>query len=407
MNLAPPLWSKLCLCIVGDDLHAAQVVRTPLGVRVDGQIVIERFLATPAAEARRALSELLRSRQRVTLVLPPEWCAVRPMQLSRADWAGARDEVRRSLDRLLPIPADDAMLGYIELETGSDDRRGVLIATRRSRVRPWTDAIQSAVGRPVGEIVSAHMAMLGLGLQEAPEANIAEGAPQAGGSRHRLRFGKPVAVDEPEGGDEAPPDIRLPGQAEGSISGGDLAVAAGLAPLVATDVYAPLQGRPPRRIWKWAPVAAGMAAALALIATAGTAGDARLRAAAEHLRAEQQSLTTDFEAAQALRSETRRLHRLLEEGVAEATAEWRSTLPALAEMQRAMPEDGFFYRLDVTPGGVAFSGEAPNAPGVLQRLEDSPLFTAAQRSAPITPSSVSGMDVFELRAERAPEGATP
>ena len=68
--------------------------------------------------------------------------------------------------------------------------------------------------------------------------------------------------------------------------------------------------------------------------------------------------------------------------------------------QASLPAEGFLYRLVVDRRSVTISGEASDAPAILQRLEESPLLTSARRTGPLTPSSEPGLDIFEMHAVR-------
>ncbi|TVQ31710.1 MAG: hypothetical protein EA376_08585 [Phycisphaeraceae bacterium] len=404
MTLTP--WKKLSAVILGDDLHVALVSGSPLGVRVRRGPTLRRFLSMPESEARAAL-EPLASGARVTLTCPASCCALRPIQMSARQWEGAREEVERSIDRLLPIPASDAMVGVIDVgeEAGAG---GCLVAVRRSLVAPWIDAIGAATQRPILHVLSPHMAMLGLGLQGEARADVIEPGPHGGALRHELAWGRPVALGEPDHADEALAHgtrVTLPGESEqpvaGEIEPHQLAIAAAMAPVVAPGVFAPLLGPTPPLPKRWIPPAVGAAAALALFLAGPAMWESRLVRATDSLRAEHATMQDRVDSVQALRQQAERYGRLVNEGVAQATSEWGSVLPTLIDAQRSLGDRGYFYRLEVTTRELHMVGEAGNATGVLERLETSEALTSARITSPVTTSNQTGLETIDVRVDRA------
>ncbi|HBS28815.1 MAG TPA: hypothetical protein DEB06_05055, partial [Phycisphaerales bacterium] len=105
--------------IDGDDLVALRVRGSALGVRADAPVRIASFL-TSAEDARRVLAPLAQG-ARVVLTLPAHWTSLRPIALTSAKWAGAREEVLRSVQGLFPLAADAAMVGLIDRGDAGDD----------------------------------------------------------------------------------------------------------------------------------------------------------------------------------------------------------------------------------------------------------------------------------------------
>jgi hypothetical protein len=401
-------WTTLALTPFGDDLHTACVRAGAGGVRVE-ETVVRAFHATPEIELKRLLLAACpggRAPARVVFVCPSEWCAARPVALTTKQWPGARDEVLRSIDQMLPMTADDACIGLVDMHP-DDERPGApvgacLVGVRAKPMRRWTDPIERALGRSIDLTLSPHMAALGLGLQHAPEASVIEPGPGAGAIR--LRHGRIVGVMEPPGPGER---IALPGAADaGAITPGALAAAGAIAERVAPDAFRPLAGRVRSGAWRWA--APGLAATLAAACLAGgfLLADARRAEAIDTLRDERTALQDRFEESRRIGDRIERLSALVETGVAGATRDWRSPLPALQDIAGAIQRPAFLYRVDVSARSVSLVGEADEVRAILQRLEESPTLTNVALTDTVLPSpSDDSLDVFSIRAERrVPEG---
>lgn len=404
MILTP--WSKLSFVIDGDDLHVALVSGAPWGARARRGPTLHRFLATPVEEARAALAPFSSAR-RVVLTCPAAWCALRPVQVTTAQWPGAREEFVRSIDRLLPLSPDDVLVGLIDEGDGaSPAERGCLVAVRRSQAQPWIDAIARALGRPVNEVISAHMAMPGLGLQREPIADVVE---RSGGValRHRLAFGRPVSFAEPlrDSDDESGARVAFPAGAEAPADASELtpqeiAIGSALSPAVAPGVYSPLIGRAARRRPAWIAPAGAVAVAALLLVSARPVYESRLERGAESLRAEQEAMVETVARVNEMRRQTERYARLVGEGVAKPTESWGSVLPMVVEAQTAVGERGYFYRVEVGREHFSFTGEVGGATATLERLEASPLLELPRFRSPVRPSAVAGLDVVDIRADR-------
>lgn len=393
----------LSLVIVGDDLHAARVAVGPIGARTVRAVTIERFLL-PTGEARdpAALRAIAGRARRVLLTVPGSWCASRPIGLTTRDWRGARDELRRSIDRFVPFTPDDALAGIVTMhDDAGAPAGGLLVAASRGRVEPWRRAVEAALGVPVGAVMCPMIASLGLGLQRARRAAVLEPVGFRAMHRHELALGLPVRAAQPaDDADITAADAVLPGDAASTVTGCELASAAAAASLVAPGVFAPLDGRVTTHRGDWIAPAAAVAAALALFISAPAVEEARVRAAIESLAQERESLAEPFARVRDVRKQAERLSALLGRDIAAATAGWSSVLPILAETQAAVPEAGFLYRIEIDGRGVTISGEAPDTPTILERLESSDHLTAARRAGPLSPSAEPGLDVFEMRADR-------
>lgn len=406
--IIPPRTILSC-CIVGDALHVARVRIGPMGASVLATATLEAFLEMSPADRKDALGAIRAGASRLVLVTPSDWCAVRPIAITTKGWKSAKPELIQSIDRLVPMTADDAMVGLLNLY--ADDlapKEGRLIAMRRAVAEPWMHAIEDAAGASITMTLSPHMAMLGLGVQREDHTDIIEVLDADDLVRHEMHQGLPVQMGGAVDGDLAPDALLLPHHTslkhERTATGVNLAVAGAVAPYVAPHAFAPMQGSLPSQGSSWLAPIGALAAAAALLLASPFIYDARLERGIESLRAEQAALTEPFQEAQALRARTERLASLLLEGVRDTTATWRPALPALAESQNALSGEGFLYRIVLDTRGVTISGESDDAGAVLRALEESPLLTSARRTGPLMPSPENGWSIFEMRAER---GETP
>ncbi|MEC9372627.1 MAG: hypothetical protein VYC34_02240 [Planctomycetota bacterium] len=407
-------WTRIVGVIDGDALHLSIISSVFGRVTARRGPTLERFLSMRRDEVAAGFAGLPNGR--VTLVCPTDWCAVRPIQMRVAGWRQAREEIRHSVDRLLPLQPDDAMLGLIDVGADADPAAGAcLVGVRRSAVQAWIDAVEQGADREVATVISPHMAMLGLGLQHEARSEVVEPAPGGFATAHRLAWGRPVEIGAPdapaESGAEAQKRIVLPG-GEGDASSEavtwhDLAVAAALAPEVAPDAYSPLVGRTPSARTRWIPAAAAAVVALGLFVAAGQVYAARLEQGAEAARDQQQRLEDEVRAAHELRRQAERRMQLLDEGIAASTSDWRSVLPAIADVHAALGEDGHLRRLQLGPDSILLGGEAPNAGALLERLEESERLQGATLISPVSKSSQSGWDVFDVRINRIAPKAMP
>jgi len=441
-------WTRL-VCVIdpegsggAGDLVCALVRASPLGARARHMGRLRAFLSLGADEARRMLSATggpgaVASSTRIVLVIPTEWCGIRPLALSRRMWtsrSGAREEVLRSIESLVPIAADDALAGFIERAspvsspqnveggaTGGSEtvRSGYLVAASASQLRPWLEALHRVHGRDA-EVMAGPMALLGLGLQKAAHVEVIEHFAGGDAVRHTMTYGRftelgsPVEADGQSGPADAPDvhpqRVHVSWRANERDAQGteDLAVAAALAPVVAPESYAPLTGTAPSlpRPWLWP--AAGALLTLAALWSAGRTTEWRFQSAAAMLERERAAIAEQVAHAERSRAEAQRLARWIEQDVHQRTSSWRSVMPALAAALGALPQDGFLYRIELTSSRVQMEGESRRAAEVLDRIEATSEFA---RAAPVHPYDVSperGLETFTIRAERtASTGGEP
>jgi len=406
--ILPPK-SFLSFAIVDADLFVVRVVVGPRAPRVTHSQVIERFLSLSDQDAKVALRPFAQTSGRALLTAPSSWCSVRPIALTTRDWPKAKAEIMRSIDRLVPMTPDDALVGLVNLYDDSlTPVAGRLIAIHTRSLDPWRHAIEAALDRPIAAVLSPHMAMLGLGLQDEPHTLIIEPDPAGQSLQHELTLGLPTSIAEPPDLDSNNTQTNatvLPGSdAASTVTGAELAVASALASLAAPNAFAPLDGRTPSRRIEWLAPAAALIAAAALFIAAPMIFHARFRAGIERSKAQQSALVEPFNTVRDLRHNAEKLARQLNEGVAATTASWHSVLPALAQAQASLPADGFLNRLSIDDQSVTISGDASDTPAILQRLEASDALTSARRTGPLSPSSFPGLDHFEMRAARTNPG---
>jgi len=403
--------SNIGCVIQGEDLAVA-VVRRPIELlRPVATVVrtefISGFLTMDPAQRRAALRGIVAdagSGARVILTVPTHWCALRPISVVSSQWAGARDEIVRSIDRVIPLTPDDAEVGLIDLtasDASPDDPAtgGVLIGVDRSRADQWRSALGEAIGRPVALVISPHMAALGLGLQHEEHAQILE----QDGSTHTMRWGRYTAIgdlDNTDGGPR-PRRIELTEDPEDEQGGPiALAIGAAIAPDIAGFSFRPVSGPAPRAPRRWLAPAACAAIAMGLFVLAGSTERHRFQQAVAQEQARQAQLADELAETQRLRLEAERLTRLVNDGVVATAEGWSSMLPALIEAQRALPENGALHRLELDGDSVELRGETASAGDALKALEASEAFTDASFTAPLS-KSPDGADLFELRAKRA------
>ncbi len=407
-------WTKLVGVAHGDDLHIAVVSRTPFGVRAQPGPRLANFLQMPTDEVRTALADIASPSTPTTLVAPSAWCAVRSVQIVAKEWRNAREEIVRSIDSLVPIAPGEAMVGYLETVDGAGEPRGgAVIAMRTTHVAPWLEALERAGSRRV-EVVTPHIAALGLGLQHDARAEVIDAA-GAALVRHEFAHGRALSIAQPMHAGQTEPSSRYilpaaqgiyPKDAPGKqLSEFDLALGAALAPTVAGGVFSPIVGRDPAAPKRWlASVAAGVAAVI-LLAAAGPLLGARLARATDALQTDREQMAGEVEQIVRMRTDAERYSRLLSEGVAQPTSEWRSVLPALIDAQAALGAEGFLYRIEVTPDHLTMQGEAESASETLEQLEGSPSLAGARHMRPVRTSGVTNKQIFEIRAGR--EGGAP
>ncbi len=375
MRLTP--WTTTSLAIVGNDLAVARLRGSVRGVRVERCELIRSFLSLSPAERRGALAPFGAGNPDVLLTIPADWSALRPLALSVSSWGAARDEILGSIESLFPLSRNDAMVGLIERSGAADPGSSYLVAADSARLQPWREAIVEAIGSPVSRILSAQMAMLGMGLQSSAQATIAEQTPAGGRLSHRLSHGRVVELAVPADREE-PVDAGLPGSDSDERAPVDLAIGAALAPLVAPGSFVPLEGRPFKTPNRWAVPASAIAASVALVIGASFVLDSRYEAESERLRSGGEAMQAVLAEVQSDRAFVRQTSSLLDQTVRPVVEGWRSVLPDLVAAQGALPDDGFLYRIELDESAVTIKGEAGRASEVLTALERSPVFAGAR-----------------------------
>lgn len=381
-----------------DSIALALVELRPRSVRTLAVDTLESAGApTPdllSAAAARLVSG--RTVSEIVVVAPADWCATREIGIPPRDWRTARAGVMESLEDLVPVAAEDAMLGLLGLHEADEScARGAIVVARREQVEPVLAALRSAAPGALETVVSSAMAALGLGLADEPAVRVIEPGGVAESSL-TLRYGLPAAIDAPPAASERP--VRI-GE---DIPATTLAAAAITARRAAPASFAPLVGRPARRWTRYA-LPAGLVAAAALMVTASPfVWDSRLDAGAEDARVERVALRDAFDAAQRTRSEAERYAALCS-AFDEATDGWRSVVPTLRDAIGALEDSGHLYRLSYDSKRVVLTGESADPGAVLERLESAGTLSGARSTTPMTPSPTDpSLRVFTFSAEEAP-----
>lgn len=402
MNIMPS--TTLSLLIDGDDLIWCAVRRSTLGARSSTGAKVEHFLGASSAVQSIALRSAP-SAGRVVLTVPFDWCVLRPVPISIANWSGAREEITRSIESLVPIPQSEALIGLIGRMTKDDQpSASYLVVIDRSKLNPWTLAIESALGKPIDLVLAPHMSMLGLGLHDEDRVELVEVSQGGGHVVHRLQRGE---VDElacamsPESaqytryalGDGQPGDARV-------ISSKQMAEGAALAPRVAPRHFVPLVGRIKQPAPRW--IAPGIASlgAIACLLLASMTMNSRYEAAAQTIKTKQVALEEQLRPVLADQARIDQVAKLVEQDLATLTTHWRRVLPELEAAHRVLPEDAFLYRVQVDREALTIRGETSRASDVLERLESSELFSKARSiDAPVLVEERSA-EQFHIKADR-------
>lgn len=409
--------NRFSAAAIGDDLHVVRVGALGRRVRVRRGPVLRGFLSMAPEEARAALSGVSGARE-VVLTCPSGMCGVRPMQLEFARWGSAKGEITRSIDRLFPLSSEEAAVGLVDAGAsgGEGSGRAYLVAAARHDIQQWSGHLERALGHEVTEVLSPHMAMLGLGLQHDQRAGVIEATP-AGEEIHWLRYGLVDELGAPWSSEMDDSTtlagarlVRLPGAGGGGgvdeLSGHDLAIGAALAPTVAGGRYSPVLGRAPAAPRRWlAPTAAAVAAGLLLWAAPGVR-EARYERALADLEAREAAMESDFARIEAMRGELARLRGLMEEGVGSVVKGWRSPMPDLVAIHEVLPAGAYVYDVGVTEARATIAGEAPRASDVLRALEASMAFRDPRQESPTAPVPGGERERFDFSATRASAGGS-
>lgn len=395
--------------IEGDGLRVVRVREGLMGGRGESIGVIESALGPGGAERARAVLGRAGG-GRLVLTVPSEWAAVRAISMRCAQWREGAGEVRRSVGGLLPLGSDDAMLGLIESVGGGG---GYLIGVSAAQVRPWAEMVERASGKKIDALMTRHMAMLGLGLQDHERADVLEmgdGGGWGGGVVHRLSHGLVERLGEPWGEGDALADGSVvigaaPAGVRARVIGAEeLAVGAALAGRVAGGSFVALDAEPARAWGKWMMPIGALAAAGALFVGGGVWHEARLERASQRLDARIAQIGAEVEAVSDVRDEALATMALIETARKEAAASSGKMLPALVSALESVPAGGFVYSVEISRDRLLMRGEAGRAGDVVRGIENSASFEGAKLVSPVTTSRVSGGEVFDVAADRTKAG---
>lgn len=428
MHLLP--WTTRSLALVGDDLYITQVVGGPLSVREQRIAIVPGFAAMHAAEARAALLAHQPPRNsRLCVLVPADMVSARRMPLGCAAWSRASGELRGSVEKLLPIEAEHAVLGMVDRahdatagqSAGGEERHsasastdsvghGYLLGTDARTLRHLLEPIEAAFGRPVDLVLAWPHALLGLGTQREPRALVLDESPPGVPVHHELRSGRLARLSDPGHSiGHAPaaallmPGVQAPNlnaERVRRLDGYDLAAAAALAEHVAPGAIIPLRGRRRSIGTRWIAAAAAAMLGLVLLLGANRIHDSRVDAELIRIQAAADQLAPELAQAEARRERLTRLTATL----AQINDAWSGTDPQIIEAYRALrdavPAQGFIYRVQIDGQRMTMNAEAPRAAAVLERVEGSPLFRGATMRPPSGVSERPGMERFEITAER-------
>ncbi|RMD66542.1 MAG: hypothetical protein D6824_00635 [Planctomycetota bacterium] len=408
--MKPGVGSRLIAVFADEDLHLTLCRWRLRRARVVRSLRVARFAALQRIEQEAAVASFAPFPGEVVVLAPGSSRVIGGPQLDHAQWRSGRDRLLESIEELLPIARDEAVVGHVDLfdpERPALDRPvgGALVAMRRSELEALTAPLLAGLGARSCVVLPACAAATGVPrVAQQRRCVVVEGVGSAAMVAHTYAQGLLVAVEEPltrAALASMPPrqTMTLPGaEVEGleAIAPQELALGACFVTHASPGLATPLGRTPPRPVSLYAgPVALTTVAALLLVGGAAVR-EVRQR---ERLHSVDQAIERWAPAAmraQRLRSEAIRTKELLEKGIASTLASWRSPLPVLAALREALGEEGFYYRVDVDEAGARLRGEAPDASAVLQQLASHPLIASAAFTAPVSVSTLSGMEVFEI-----------
>jgi hypothetical protein len=364
---------------------------------------------TEVDQARASVSRVPRPGV-MCVVVPAGSVHSRPMAMSAAVFRSARDEVMRSVDRLLPIEPAGAGLGFVNrstdagADTEDDAGAGFLLAVDSATVRAARELSERVLGGPPSRTVAPQQALLGMGLHAA-------------GSRVRERgaFGEPLDTLL-DGGlitelrvDASGPesvDFALPTEvsAETSSDLERLAIGAAICDRFASEDAEPLHG-------SWSPIRSrvypGVLAAVAcaaLVLSAWSIREGRYRSAIERVLSEQEAIAQQVRSVEREETELGRL--VADLGAAQLAApvlgddeDGSGALAVLDAVLDALPAEAFLESVTVDGTGVRLRGIALSARQVLGSLESAAAFENARESDRPRPlGDGSGRETFSVVA---------
>ncbi|PKN33279.1 MAG: hypothetical protein CVU61_14285 [Deltaproteobacteria bacterium HGW-Deltaproteobacteria-19] len=112
-----------------------------------------------AASILLAVNELNAAGTPISLVIPKAWCIIRKIEFPPAVRENLPDVVTFELDRLTPLPAEQALYDFQALESGEGPVRIMLAAVREDMVQPYLAALRKR-GVTVDR-VTVHVSALG------------------------------------------------------------------------------------------------------------------------------------------------------------------------------------------------------------------------------------------------------
>ena len=431
-------------------------------VAVGGRDRLTHFVVEGVEDHASALDAELRARKlrapRIHVGLDRRSVVVKALELPRASGGDLRQMVGFELERHVPFPPEEARFSWVELPSGDNESRRLLVAAagRRAVERPL-GLLAGAKRRPAAITVACHQ--LPALLPRALPARRAVWAHRHGNNTdllfligRTLLTSRSVAIADPAGlAGEIQRSLPLVSwsQCEAVWISGDDAASWIAAPELATVLDAPVSAPPyaPRRAALVAtlPAETGGAALLALgvalgprrpaldllpveqrpwtlsrpqLVTAGTVLVTALlglalafahvnkterylaRLTEEIRRLEPEAKAVDAQAAE--RTQTRRVLAGLE-------SVQRGSLPALPvlrELTEVLPDTAWLQALTLDREGVELTGQADAASQLIPLLEASRLLERVEFTSPVT--KLQGKEQFRIRAAwETPRAASP
>jgi Tfp pilus assembly protein PilN len=421
-------------------------------VALGGRDRLAHFFVEGVEDPASALDAELRARKlrarRIHVGLDRRSVVVKGLELPRAGGGDLVQMVGFELERHVPFPSEEARFSWIELPSGTDESRRLLVAAaaRRTLDRPLR-LLADAKRRPATITVACHE--LPVLLSRAIPARRAVWAHRHGDSTdllflfgRTLLMSRSVAVADVAGlAGEIQRTLPLVGWIDSEavwISGDDAAAwivaaegGADFAAPVSAPPYAARRGalvdalpaesrgafllalgvalgphRPaldmlPPDLRPWMPsrdllVTAGVASVTALLGLAlAFAHVGKIEAYLGRLTEEIRRLDAEAKAVDVVGGERARVRRVLA-GLESVQRERLPVLPVLRELTEALPDSAWLQALSMDREGVELTGQADTASQLIPVLEASRWIERAQFTSPVT--KLQGKEQFRIRA---------
>jgi Tfp pilus assembly protein PilN len=419
-------------------------------VGITGRDRVEHFIVEDAEDPAGTLAAELQARRlpgrRIRVGLDRRPAVVKVIELPRAAGSGVAEMLAFDLERHVPFPSEDARFDWVELPSGPEEPRRVLVAAieRRAVERPLA-LLAGAKRRPATLTVACHE-LLALLPRALPAQHVVWAHRHRGGvdllfldgralvtSRHVVAagveglarevtrslglvrwtgcdavwlsgddadgwradlatsLGTPVSAP-PYAAAHVPLVAALPAHNQGAAL---LALGVAAGPWSPPLNLLPVEARP------WAPSRGQLVTAAMLVVTALLGLSLVLTHVIKkerylgHLTAEIRRLEPDARAVESLAAELARKRRVL--SALEAMQGSRiQALPVLEELTTALPASTWLQALVMDPQGVELTGQADGASTLIPLLEASSRLERVEFTSPVT--KTQNKDQFRIRA---------